>query len=386
MTERPGGAPRGPRRRALAAGLLALALAGGAGAARAAPSVAVSGSFYVDTWVIPDGAAVRATRGVTPDGSLKVGVDIDDDLSFSTKACLSCHGIELEHAAFDYQPKLWFNLQVGRIAVPFGEYANRIDPSGHKATSGPLIYDMGRSAFADRANLNGPVVMLPYVDTGALAYGMFFLADVVQVWYGAYAVAGLKGGNDVDWMALRSVPYADNNAEPAYGGRLALTLTSEPGHLFGDVSLGASYTGGRFDKAARLRYDAVAIDAALPIWKATLRGEWALRRTRLDPSAAGYAYDVVDPWFDKQGFYAELEHPLGRSSSVVARFDRLERRGVPLPGSAQALTPATRIDRATAGLVTSLASSLYLKVSYEYWMPTAWAEFHSGHLGLGGAF
>ena len=357
-----------------------------AGAALASPTVSVSGSFYVDTWVIPDGAAVKATRGLTPDGSLKVGVDIDDDLSFSTKACLSCHGIELEHAAFDYQPKLWFNLQVGRLAVPFGEYSNRIDQSGHKATSGPLIYDMGRSAYADRANLNGPVVMLPYVDTGAMAYGQFFIGDAVQVWYGAYVVAGLKGGNDVDWMALRSVPYTDNNAEPAYGGRVAMTLTSEPGRLFGDVSLGGSYTGGRFDKAARLRYDAVAVDVAIPFWKATLRGEWALRRTRLDPDAPGYAWEVVDPWFDKQGFYVELEHPLGRSSSVVARFDRLERLGVPVPGSSQALTPATRIDRATAGWVTSLGSSLYLKLSYEYWMPTAWPEFHSGHLGMGGAF
>ncbi len=382
MTERPS-----PRRLArhlppLAAAALLLA----AGAAGASPGVAVSGSFYVDSWVIPDGAAVRATRGVTPDGSLKIGVDINDDLSFSAKACISCHGLEMEHANLDYQPRTWFNLQVGRLAVPFGEYANRVDQSGHKPVSAPLIYDMGRSAYADRANFNGPVVMLPYVDTGAMVYGQFFLGDWAQVWYGAYAVGGLKGSGDVDWMSLRAVPYTDNNGAPAYGGRVAITLTSEPGGLFGDVSVGGSYTGGRFDKAGKLQYDAVAADLAIPFWRATLRGEAALRRTRLDPTAPGYGFAVVDDFFDKRGFYAELEHPLGRYLGVAWRYDVLERLGVPLPGSAAAMTPSSRLSRATAGFMLTPAASLFVKLSYEYWMPSDYPEFHSGHVGVGGAF
>ncbi len=382
MTERPS-----PRRLArhlppLAAAALLLA----AGAAGASPGVAVSGSFYVDSWVIPDGAAVRATRGVTPDGSLKIGVDINDDLSFSAKACISCHGLEMEHANLDYQPRTWFNLQVGRLAVPFGEYANRVDQSGHKPVSAPLIYDIGRSAYADRANFNGPVVMLPYVDTGAMVYGQFFLGDWAQVWYGAYAVGGLKGSGDVDWMSLRAVPYTDNNGAPAYGGRVAITLTSEPGGLFGDVSVGGSYTGGRFDKAGKLQYDAVAADLAIPFWRATLRGEAALRRTRLDPTAPGYGFAVVDDFFDKRGFYAELEHPLGRYLGVAWRYDVLERLGVPLPGSAAAMTPSSRLSRATAGFMLTPAASLFVKLSYEYWMPSDYPEFHSGHVGVGGAF
>jgi hypothetical protein len=245
---------------------------------------------------------------------------------------------------------------------------------------------MGRSAYADRTNFNGPVLMLPYVDTGALAYGQFFLGSAVQVWYGAYAVAGLKGAGDVDWIAMRSVPYTDNNRRPSFGGRLALTLTSEPGGLFGDVSLGGSWTGGQFDKAGALRYDAFAVDLAIPVWKATLRGEAALRRTQLDRAAPGYAWQVVDDFFDKRGFYAELEHPLGRFLGVVYRFDRLERLGVPLPGSAAAMTPSSRVERATAGLVVTPAASLFVKLSYEYWMPSGYPEFHSGHLGVGGAF
>lgn len=377
-------APRRGRALLVAAALAALA----PGAARAAgSSVQVSGSFYVDSWIIPQGAAqVKGTQGVTPDGSVKVGVDIHDDLSFSAKACISCHGVEVEHAAFDFQPKTWFNVQVGRIAVPFGEYSNRVDPSGHKTASAPLIYDMGRMAYGDRADFNGPVLMLPYVDTGALLYGQFFLGDAVQVWYGGYGVAGLKGSNDVEWMALRSVPYTDNNRLPAYGGRVAATIVTNPGGFFGDVSAGASYTGGRFDKNAKLQYDVLGADLTIPIWKFTLRGEWALRRTRLDPAASGYAFQVIDPWFDKTGFYAELEHPLGRFVDVVYRYDQLERRGVPLPGSAPAMTPDSKLERLTGGLVITPASSIYLKLSYELWRPSGYPEFHSGHVGFGGAF
>lgn len=378
-----------PAARLLGAALLALAAAAAAPVTVLAGTdgLQVSGSVYVDSWIIPDGAGqVKGTQGITPEASIKIGVDIHDELSFSAKACVSCHGFEFEHVAIDFQPKVWLNAQVGRIAVPFGEFSNRVDPSGHRTASKPLIYDMGRMAWGDRANFNSGVVMLPYTDTGALLYGQFFIGERVQVWYGGYAVSGMKGGTDVDWMALRTIPYTDNNRTPAYGGRLAMTWVSEPGGFFGDVSLGASYTGGRFDRDAKLQYDAWAADLAIPFWKATLRGEYAMRRTALDPAAKGYAYEVVDPWFDKRGFYAELEHPLGRFTNVVYRYDQLERRGVPLPGSAAAMTPDSRLERWTGGVMITPASSIYLKLSYEYWMPSDHAEFHSGHVGVGGAF
>jgi hypothetical protein len=161
---------------------------------------------------------------------------------------------------------------------------------------------------------------------------------------------------------------------------------SEPGGFFGDVSLGASYTGGRFDKDAKLQYDAAALDLAVPFMGATLRGEYALRRTHLDPAAKGYPFAVIDPYFDKTGFYAELEHPLGRWVNMVYRYDELARKGAPLPGSAPAMTPDSKLKRFTGGLVVTPASSLYVKLSYEYWMPSDYPSFHSGHVGVGGAF
>ncbi len=377
------------------AGRLAASMAVAAAAlvsarAAAAPSLQFSGSAYVDSWVIPDqqpdADRVKAPQGITIDASMRFGVDVHDTLSFSAKACISCHGIEMDHVVLDWQPKPWFNAQFGRLNVPFGEYANRIDQSGHKTTSAPLIYDMGRMAYADRTSFNSGVIMLPYVDTGVMLYGQTWLGSVIQVWYAGYAVAGLKGTNDVEWMALRTSPYTDNNKVPSYGGRIALTYSSDPGAVIGDVSLGASYTGGRYDRDARLQYQVAGADASIQLWKLTLRGEYALRRTALDPDATGYQWALVDDYFDKKGFYGELEHPLGRYLAMVYRYDKLERVGVPLPGSVAEMTPDTALERLTVGTVITPVSGIYMKLSYEYWKPSTFVVFHSGHVGFGGAF
>ena len=358
--------------------------------AGAAPSLQFSGSAYVDSWVIPtqqpDADQVKAPQGITIDASMRFGVDVHDTLSFSAKACISCHGIEMDHVVLDWQPKPWFNAQFGRLNVPFGEYANRIDQSGHKTTSAPLIYDMGRMAYADRTSFNGGVLMLPYVDTGLMLYGQTWLGSVLQIWYAGYAVSGLKGTNDLEWMAMRTSPYVDNNKVPSYGGRITVTYSSNPGAFIGDVSLGGSYTGGRYDRDAKLEYQVAGADLSLQLWKVTLRGEYALRRTALDPNASGYTWALVDDYFDKRGFYAELEHPLGRYVTMVYRYDKLERLGVPLPGSSSNMTPDSALERGTVGTVISPVSGIYMKLSYEYWKPSTFVVFQSGHVGFGGAF
>jgi hypothetical protein len=377
------------------AGAAAVALAL-TGAARASDdNVIVSGSVYVDYWRIQEPTvAARAPQSVSPEASLKVQVDIHDDLSFSTKACFSCHGIELDHLYLDYTPKTWFNVQAGRIAVPFGEYANRVDPSGHKTASAPLIYDMGRMAFGEKSAMNLGVIPQPYADTGVMIYGMKWLGEFMQVWYGLYGVAGFRGGNDLDFTALRAIYYTDNNQEPAGGARLALSFGSEANSFIGDVSIGASGTGGRYDRQNRLMYVALGADASMRVGPVTLRGEYAIRRTDVDPAAKGYRYELVDDFVNKEGWYAELEHPIGKYLGAVYRYDELRRSGVPLPGSE--LTPESLLVRYTAGLVVTPAAAVYVKVGWEYWTDssvigtragtTPFTDFHSAHLGFGGAF
>jgi hypothetical protein len=372
--------------RVAASALLAAALL------RAPPAAAVegiifSGSVYVDQWGFPGEreAARRSPQAFAPATSLKVGADVNDDLSFSAKACISCHGVDLEHVALDYQPRTWFNLQAGRIAVPFGDFSNRVDPTSYKAGSQPLIFDMGRMAFGSRTSMNLGVLPMPYVDTGALVYGVKWLGSRLQAWYGLYGVGGLRGSNDVDWIALRSVPYNDNNAEPAYGGRLALSYSSDAGDFLGDASVGGSYTAGKYDREARLGYEAWGADATLRFWKVTVRGEYARRKTDLDP-AATYPFELEDPFFVKDGFYAELEHPLGKYLDAVYRYEEMAREGTPLPGAPAEMSADSRFVRYTGGVAVTPAQNLIVKLSWEYWDTTDFGRFQTYHVGLGGAF
>jgi hypothetical protein len=258
-----------------------------------------------------------------------------------------------------------------------------VDQSGHKTVSAPLIYDMGRMAYGEKSAMNLGVLPLPYTDTGILVYGQRFLGPV-QAWYGFYGVAGFRGGNDFDFTAMRSLYYSDPNRVPSGGARLVLTYASNPGSFLGDTSLGGSFTSGRYDRDGTLKYVVWGLDASMQLGKTTLRGEYAHRRTDLSPKAS-YPYELVDPWFRKDGWYVEAERPLGSNLGVVYRYDTLNREGVPLPGATE-LTPHSSIVRHTAGIVYSPASSIFVKISWEYWLTSDFPDFHSAHFGVGGAF
>jgi hypothetical protein len=374
--------------------LVAAAALGAAGAllapvvSPALEGLIFSGSVFVDQWGFPkqDQASKNSSQGLAPMASMKIGADVNDNLSFSAKACVSCHGFDFEHVALDYQPRSWFNVQVGRLAVPFGDFSNRVDPSSNRASSAPLIYDMGRMSYGARNIMNLGVLPMPYVDTGVLVYGVKWLGSRVQTWYGVYGVSGLRGANDVDWMASRSAPYVDNNGEPSYGGRLTLSYSSDAGDFIGDWSLGSSYLGGTYDRDARLHYQAWGADATFRFHKLILRGEYAHRKTDLDPSATGYPYALVDPFFVKEGFYVEAEHPLGNYLNLVYRYDLLSRVGTPLPGAPPEMTDHSRFKRYTVGAVITPASNVFVKASWEWWDTSDFGSFSSYHAGLGGAF
>jgi hypothetical protein len=243
---------------------------------------------------------------------------------------------------------------------------------------------MGRMAFGEKSAMNLGIVPQPYTDTGVLVYGVKWLGPI-QTWYGVYGVAGLRGSNDIDWMSMRTLYYTDNNDEPSVGGRLALTISSDGNGFFGDLSVGASGSAGRYDREGKLEYAMWGADASVKLGPFTFRGEYAARRTDLDPKA-NYRYELVDTWFKKEGWYGELEHPLGGYLKLVYRYDELRRAGVPLPGANQALTPDSRIVRYSAGIVLTPAQNTYMKAGFERWDATDFSDFDSYHVGFGGAF
>jgi hypothetical protein len=348
----------------------------------------VSGSAYVDYWSLSSQKArASALAGATPEAAVKIEVDVHDSLTFSGRMCFGCHGVEIDRAHIDFTPTTSFNIQGGRIGVPFGEMSVRYDPTSHRSVSKPLIYEMGRMAYYGRAGFNLGVVPQPYVDTGVVIYGQVWFGEHVQLWYGGYAVAGMKGENDIDYISMRTPYYIDNNNEPAGGGRMILTFsTTTPGAVFKDLSIGVSGMRGRYNRAKSLSYTALGADVSMRVGVLTLRAEAAFNRITIDPTIQGYRWEIIDPYIEKGGFFVEAEHPVGSHLMFLYRFDTLARKGVPLPDSDRQLSPDSRILRYTQAMQLLLGDSVYAKVGYEYWLMSDFPVLHSVHAGFGGAF
>jgi hypothetical protein len=351
-------------------------------------NVNFAGFAYVDHWYTNSPAAAKASAtGLTPEAAIKMEVDIHEKLSFTVRACFNCHGIDVDRAHVDFTPSPAFNIQAGRIGVPFGEMSVRYDPTSHRSVSKPLIYDMGRMGYYGRSHFNLGVVPQPYVDTGVVVYGQVWPNDETQLWYGAYVVAGMRGQNDLDFTAMRSPPFFDNNRQPAGGGRLSLTFSgSNPDSSFKDLSLGASGMYGRYDAERKHAYTALGVDMSLRIGPLTVRSEAALMRIELNPDPSLYRYELIDTYVDKGGFFVELEHPVTSRLALLYRFDSLFRKGDPLTTSDERLSPDSRILRYTQALQILLSDFMYAKLSYEYCAMNDFPNFHSAHVGVGGSF
>jgi hypothetical protein len=203
-----------------------------------------------------------------------------------------------------------------------------------------------------------------------------------QLGWAVYGVGGLRGEGDAE---LRPSQLGrDNNDLPGGGGRVTLLHTeADPSALLGDVSLGGSFMAGRQDDAATRDYRLWGADLGLRVWKLRLRGEYAARRSELDP--------VRYPGrrLDKSGWYAELEHPVGQYVTAFYRHERLLRGGPILtPPDLAKLTPDGAFDlrRTTGGLELRPADAVYVKASYEHFSASHVGRFGLVHLGVGGTF
>jgi hypothetical protein len=374
------------RSRSVRLAVLALALCAAAAtpAPAAAVEVNVSGSAFADYAVYTEKALkqVGGAGGFMPEIAVKLDADVTDELSFSGRGCVGCHGLAVGHAQLEYAPSERFVVAAGRIAVPFGEASQRIDPSSYLGATKPLIFDMGRMPFFKDDLLNDGVLPLPLLDAGILVSGQFWPSSRAQVGWAAYAVGGLQG--QVDAELRPSQLGRDNNDLPAGGGRLTLLLAeASPAALLGDVAIGGSFLAGRHDAAATRGYAAWGADLGFRVSRVRVRAEYAARRTELDPAA------YPGRRLDKSGWYAELEHPVGRHLTAFYRHERLLRGGPLLTGTR--LHEISRdgsfdLRRTTGGLELRPVSAIFVKASYEHYRPEGLASFGLVHLGVGGTF
>jgi hypothetical protein len=351
-----------------------------------------AGSVQIDYLAVPteEIAADQAFDGATVELSLKLAIDFGDRVSANVKVCVACHGLEVGLASFDLRVVDALNVRDGRFIPAFGSFPIRHDPANHRTSDKPLPYDMGRMLRLREWNLG--VLPAPWVDNGVEVSGTLF-GRHGQLDYAVYGVSGPKAGADAldfDFIRSRSPDryYLDNNSEPSVGGRLAGTVD-----LGGSasVSLGASAMTGRYDPEKKLAFVVAGADLVVQLGSAFLRAEYLVRRTEMslgDDPEARFRYGPgedgrFDDFFLKDGFYGEVEVPLG-DFELLGRVDGLRRFGnVP---ATSPLRSESVLLRETAAIAYRLPGGLRLKTSVEYYDFSDFEDQVALHLGIAGAF
>ena len=359
----------------------ALALVSSAVAGSLLPDAARSqehsfaGSAQLSYTYVPTSPEPRALGfdGFLPEISLKMTADVNDHVSGQVKVCYGCHGFELAMGFIDLRVADELNFRIGRFNPSFGEFPLRQDPANHAAIDRPLPYDMGRMLRMREWNLG--VIPVPYADTGVEVSGTHWFGESVQLDYAAYVVVGFRGtadGSDLDFIQSRSAAfyYVDNNSQPAFGGRTALTITPSADVV---MTLGASAMYGRYDPDRERDYLVIGADAYIRANRLILRGEYLMRRTQMnmtDNPAAVFQYGpgadgVYDDYFTKSGWYAEAELEAHDTFRILARFDGLRRDGNVLIGSS--LRSRSAVRRYTLGLNVLPNPAIRIKLFGEYY-------------------
>ncbi len=350
-----------------------------------------AGSVQLNYMAVPTETVARdqALDGATVELSLKLAMDFGDHVSSNIKVCVACHGMEVGMAFFDLRASDQLNLRVGRFTPAFGEFPLRHDPANHRTSDKPLPYDMGRMLRIKEWNMS--VLPAPWVDNGVELNGTHFFGEAVQVDYAAYLVGGPRAAADAfdfDYRQSRTAEnyYVDNNSRPTVGAHMAWSLIDKDATLV----VGGSGMAGTYDPENELGFVLLGAQLSLQFRRAFLRAEYLVRRTEMslgaDPASRfryGPGMTGFDPYFVKEGFYTELEVPMGRFD-VVARWDGMRRRGNVINTSTMRADSA--VLRYTAGASYAVREALRLKLSGEFYDFSDYDDEAVVHLGIAGPF
>ena len=298
-------------------------------------------------------------------------------MRFRIQACLTCHRqgtdanrlewveavaiLDLNKAFGTDLPGSKASLQAGRFIVPFGGFAQQSHPAVFRTVTKPLMFNMGQSVSRDEI---GPALLpMPYSDEGVMLNLSFVLSEDITATVEPYLVNGLQGGTSgIDFFQSRSL--SDNNAEPAYGGRVTLGSSN--------VRLGGSYMAGRlnddsgtgiFDR--QLDYELIGADLSYRHQDiARLQVEYAVRNSERFLFSPAILPD--DERIEGINVEGELRLSAKPRVSLVGRYDRIDRER---PPSGSLITDADfDVSRITWGFNISLPGGSTLQINHEHWL------------------
>ncbi|MFN0249048.1 MAG: hypothetical protein ACKV2T_19340, partial [Kofleriaceae bacterium] len=352
----------------------------------------IAGSLQLDYLYVPTDrdARGRVFDGATAEISLKATRELGRNATASIKVCFACHGFEVGVGVVEVRATSAFRARIGRFTPSFGSFPQRHDPANHLTSDKPLPFDMGR--MLHREAWNEGILPAPWVDNGLELAGTKFW-DGGQFDAAVWIASGPKGSPDAadfDFTLSRAPEqyYVDNNSQPAVGGRasLVLELTERA-----SIEVGASAMVGTYDPARSLGFALGGVDVAVLVGRLALRAEYLVKRVEMalgsDPGSrfkyGPNASGRFDDFFVKDGFYADLELPLG-SVTGLARIDGLRRKGNVLATSP--LESSSYLLRYTVGLATRIHAKVTLKSSVELYTSKELGSDTALHLGVATPF
>jgi hypothetical protein len=305
-------------------------------------------------------------------------------ISGRATSCISCHNevvsrLELVEAAarFDLTKcarclcsgcddhKVEASVEAGRFVVPFGAFYQQVNPGVYRTVTVPLIYNMGQRIYPGRLPVS--VLPMPYADEGAAMNFSAAISDDLNATFNGYAVNGLRGSNDIDFV-FGSRDYVDNNRYPSVGGRVTIGGTNLRG--------GASVMGGQYnpDEGIGPNHDGLSYwiygaDATYR-WRDVLRIQFEYARR--DTQVFFFFPDNIREENHIYGCYVEGEVLLCRCYhlSFVTRYNFQGWSSAAAPSSG--LQPTKANERVlTLGLDWTLPGGSLLMVGDDHWFAPA---------------
>jgi len=295
---------------------------------------AVDGSLRQPVFANPKGNSDFVLTHVHP----MISAQFDERTSAMLMWCLTHVGTTALYQAYlDYAPSEALDLKAGRWLLPFGAWNPISNPAQFKSVSRPLMYLGHEERNIVLQGGPRPILNDEHSDIGLLASGQIERGEALFS-YAGWVSNGFQDtfGDFPDaWIDFR--PSEDNNSKKSLGARLAADVRG--------LTLGASYTGGRWDAANRYAYRIRGLDAT---WRGpaglTLRAEYADNPIHRGPGDGG---DIR-----RRGWYAMAERPLAPRWTGVLMYSALTERPA---------RNVEKVSRLTLGAAYQLAPSAMLK-------------------------